>query len=154
MTDTATTSRPTQALASFLASLRYEDLPDEVVGRIEEFFLDWVASALAGKDAKQVLALEGFARKMGPQHGPAEILSSCRSTSPLFAALVNAASSHVVEQDDVHNGAVFHPAMVVFPAALAAAQEIGASGQDFIAASVAGYEAGVRIGPRSTFANR
>jgi 2-methylcitrate dehydratase PrpD len=146
MTDTATTSQPTQTLASFLAGLRYEDLPDEVVERIEEFFLDWVASALAGKDAKQVLALEGFARKMGPQHGPAEILSSCRSTSPLFAALVNAASSHVVEQDDVHNGAVFHPATVVFPAALAAAQEIGASGRDLIASSVAGYEAGVRIG--------
>ena len=62
MTDTATTSQPTQTLASFLASLRYEYLPDEVVERIEEFFLDWVASALAGKDAKQVLALEGFAR--------------------------------------------------------------------------------------------
>jgi 2-methylcitrate dehydratase PrpD len=146
MTGTVTTSRPTQALASFLASLRYEDLPDEVVGRTEEFFLDWVASALAGKDARPVRALEGFAGKMGPPHGPAEILSSRRRTSPLFAALVNAASSHVVEQDDVHNGAVFHPATVVFPAALAAAQEIGASGRDFIAASVAGYEAGVRIG--------
>src|SRR5215207_7746833 len=139
MTDTATTSQPTQVLASFLASLRYEDLPDEVIARIEEFFLDWVASALAGKDAKPVRALEGFVRKMGPPHGPAEILVSRRRTSPLFAALVNAASSHVVEQDDVHNGAVFPPA-------LAAAQEIGASGRNFIAASVAGYEAGVRIG--------
>lgn len=63
----------------------------------------------------------------------------------LFAALVNAASSHVVEQDDVHNGAVFHPATVVFPAVLAA-QQIGASGRDLIVASVAGYEAGIRIG--------
>ncbi len=143
---TATTSQPTQALASFLAGLRYEDLPDEVVGRTKEFFLDWAASALAGKDAKPVRALEGFARKMGPPDGPAEILPSRRRTSPLFAALVNAASSHVVEQDDVHNGAVFHPATVVFPAALAAAQEIGASGRDLIAASAAGYEAGVRIG--------
>lgn len=146
MTDTATTSQPTQVLASFLAGLRYEDLPDEVVRRTRELFLDWVASALAGKDAEPVRALEGFARRMGPPHGPAEILSSRRRTSPLFAALVNAASSHVVEQDDVHNGAVFHPATVVFPAALAAAQELGASGRDFIAASVAGYEAGVRIG--------
>ena len=34
---TATTTQPTQTLASFLASLRYEDLPDEVVGRTEEF---------------------------------------------------------------------------------------------------------------------
>lgn len=146
MTDTATIRQPTRALASFLASLRYEDLPDEVIGRTEEFFLDWVASALAGKGAKPVRALEGFARRMGPTHGPAEILCSRRRTSPLFAALVNAASSHVVEQDDVHNGAVFHPATVVFPAALAVAQEIGASGRDLITASVVGYEAGVRIG--------
>src|SRR5918997_6070841 len=146
MTDTATTGQPTQVLASFLANLRYEDLPDEAIVRTKEFFLDWVASALAGKDAKPVRALEGFARKMGPPDGPAEILSSRRRTSPLFAALVNAASSHVVEQDDVHNAAVFHPATVVFPAALAAAQETGASGRDLIAASVAGYEAGVRIG--------
>ena len=38
------------------------------------------------------------------------------------------------------------PAAVVFPAALATAQDIGASGRDFIAAAVAGYEAGIRIG--------
>src|SRR5205085_2374640 len=119
---------------------------DEVVGRTEEFFLDWVASALAGKGIKPVRALESFVRRMGPTHGPAEILCSRRRTSSLFAALVNAASSHVVEQDDVHNGAVFHPATVVFPAALAVAQEIGASGRDLITASVVGYEAGVRIG--------
>ena len=67
-------------------------------------------------------------------------------TSPLFAALVNAAASHISEQDDVHNGSVFHPAAVVFPAALATAQHLGASGRDFIAASVAGYEVGIRIG--------
>jgi 2-methylcitrate dehydratase PrpD len=51
-----------------------------------------------------------------------------------------------VEQDDVHNGAVFHPAAVVFPPALAVAQSIVASGQDFIAACVAGYEVGIRVG--------
>jgi 2-methylcitrate dehydratase PrpD len=64
----------------------------------------------------------------------------------MFAAMVNAASSHVVEQDDVHNGSVFHPAAVVFPPALAVAQSIGASGEDFITASVVGYEVGIRIG--------
>jgi 2-methylcitrate dehydratase PrpD len=35
---------------------------------------------------------------------------------------------------------------VVFPAALAAAQQTGASGREFLAAAVAGYEAGVRVG--------
>ncbi|MEI6600805.1 MAG: MmgE/PrpD family protein, partial [Comamonadaceae bacterium] len=58
----------------------------------------------------------------------------------------NAAASHMAEQDDVHNGSVFHPATVVFPAALAVAQAIGASGQQLLTAAVAGYEVGIRVG--------
>ncbi|QIN80039.1 MmgE/PrpD family protein [Rubrobacter marinus] len=146
MSETVATEQTTRALASFLAGLRYEDLPDEVVERTKDFFLDWAASALAGRGARPVVALGSFADAMGPRSGPSEVLPSGRRTSPLFAALVNGASSHVVEQDDVHNGAVFHPATVVFPAALAAAQETGASGREFVAACVAGYEAGVRVG--------
>jgi len=52
----------------------------------------------------------------------------------------------MVEQDDVHNGAVFHPAAVVFPPAIAIAQALGRSGQELLAASVAGYEVGIRVG--------
>lgn len=143
---TITSTGTTQALASFVANLEFEDIPREAVGRTEELFLDWVASALAGGSARPVRLLESFADVMGPEDGPSEILGSRRRTSPFFAALVNAAASHVVEQDDVHNGAVFHPATVVFPAALAAAQRTGATGRDFIAACVAGYEVGIRAG--------
>jgi 2-methylcitrate dehydratase PrpD len=146
MSETTATEQSTQALASFLTDLRYEDLPDEVVERTKDFFLDWAASALAGRGARPVEALESFAEAMGPENGPSEILVSGKRTSPLFAALVNGAASHVVEQDDVHNGAVFHPATVVFPSALATAQETGASGREFVAACAAGYEAGVRVG--------
>ena len=74
------------------------------------------------------------------------MIVSRRTTSPLFAAMVNAASSHVAEQDDVHNGSVFHPAAVVFPPALAIAQAIGASGRDLLTACVVGYEVGIRVG--------
>jgi 2-methylcitrate dehydratase PrpD len=126
--------------------LRFDRLPQPVVERTKEFFLDWIASALAGRDARPVRMLEAFAAQMGPQDGPSEILVSRRHTSPLFAALVNGAASHVVEQDDVHNGAVFHPATVVFPAVLAAAQDVDASGQALVTAAVVGYEAGIRIG--------
>src|SRR6185503_234785 len=65
---------------------------------------------------------------------------------PLFAAMVNAAASHVAEQDDVHNGSVFHPGAVVLPPALAVAQANGCSGRDLLVASVAGYEVGIRVG--------
>ena len=143
---TIATAGTTRELASFLSNLRFEDLPRKVVDRTEEFFLDWIASALAGRNARPVRILEHFASMMGPDDGPSELLVSRRRTSPLFAALVNGAASHVVEQDDVHNGAVFHPATVVFPAVLATAQQSGASGREVLVASVVGYETGVRIG--------
>lgn len=142
----AATTSPTRELASFLADLRFEDIPPHVARRAEDLFLDWLASALAGRDARPVRALEAVAAMMGPADGPSEILVSRRRTSPLFAALVNGAASHVVEQDDVHNGSVFHPGTVVWPAVLAAAQQTGASGQEVITAGVAGYEAGIRVG--------
>jgi 2-methylcitrate dehydratase PrpD len=136
----------TPQLAAFAAGLRLDDLPRAVQQRTEELFLDWMASTLAGKGARAVQAIERYAVAMGPAQGDSEVLITRRLTSPVFAAMVNAAASHVVEQDDVHNGAVFHPAAVVFPPALAMAQAIGASGADLVTAAVAGYEVGIRVG--------
>jgi 2-methylcitrate dehydratase PrpD len=133
-------------LADFAANLRFEDIPPAVIQRAEDLFLDWFGSVLAGKNARPVEALECFAKSMGPASGPSEVLISRCSTSPLFAALVNAAASHLAEQDDVHNASVFHPGTVVFPPALAVAQSLGISGRDLLTAAVAGYEVGIRVG--------
>ncbi|MBI5110115.1 MAG: MmgE/PrpD family protein [Rhodocyclales bacterium] len=141
---------PTRDLARFAAELDHAAIPASVLRRTEDLFLDWAASALAGKGAEPVEIIERFARAMGPNmdasEGKAEVLISRRHTSPLFAAMVNAAASHVVEQDDVHNGSVFHPATVVFPPALAVAQARGKSGRELLVACVAGYEVGIRVG--------
>jgi 2-methylcitrate dehydratase PrpD len=139
-------SDSTQALAHFAATLAFDTIPDHVVRRTEDLFLDWFASALAGKESRPVESIARFAESMGPAGGPSEILIHRRGSSPLAAAAANAAASHVAEQDDVHNGAVFHPATVVFPAALAVAQAMGATGRDLLCASVAGYEVGIRVG--------
>jgi 2-methylcitrate dehydratase PrpD len=136
----------TQTLASFAATLRFDMLPDAVVRRCEDLFLDWFGAALAGRRARPVEAIQTLAFQFGPSTGPSEILVSRRRSSALFAAMTNAAASHVAEQDDLHNGSVLHPATVVFPAAWATAQALGRSGQEFITASVAGYEVGIRIG--------
>ena len=114
--------------------------------RAEDLLLDCLASILAGASARAVLAIERYAAAMGPVDGPSEVLITRRRTTPLFAAMVNAAAAHVVEQDDVHNGSVFHPAAVVFPPALAVAQALGRSGRDLLTAAVAGYEVGIRVG--------
>jgi len=135
-----------ETLARFAANLQFEDIPKPVIERTKDLFLDWFGSALAGKGARPVAAIERFAVAMGPPTGLSEILTSRRRTSPLFAAMVNAAASHYAEQDDVHNGSVFHPGTVVFPPALAIAQSTGATGREFLTAAVVGYEIGIRVG--------
>lgn len=141
-----TASQPSAELAAFASALRYDSIPNEVLRRCEDFLLDTLASILAGARSRPVLCIEKFAQAMGPADGPSEVLVSRRRTSPFFAAMVNAASAHMVEQDDVHNGSVLHTAAVIFPPALAVAQALGASGRDLLTASVAGYEVGIRVG--------
>ncbi|KAA0944785.1 MmgE/PrpD family protein [Pseudomonas sp. ANT_H14] len=136
----------TQALCRFLAALNYEQLPDAVLARTEDLFLDWLGSALASKGAHPIPLFERYASRMGPATGAAQVIVNGGSSSAYFAALVNGASSHLVEQDDLHNSSVLHPATVVFSAVLAAAQDLGKSGPELLLASVAGYEAGIRIG--------
>ncbi|AMG35419.1 MmgE/PrpD family protein [Achromobacter xylosoxidans] len=143
---TSDTSHPSATLAAFAANLRFEDIPAPVLRRAEDLLLDCLASILAGASARPVLAIDRYAAAMGPANGPSEILINRRRTSPVFAAMVNAAAAHVVEQDDVHNGSVFHPAAVVFPPVLAVAQALGRSGRDLLVAAVAGYEVGIRVG--------
>jgi len=136
----------TASLARFAAELRFEDIPAPVVRRAEDLLVDWFGSAIAGHGARPVETIAAFARAMGPAEGASELLIGRGTSSPYFAAMVNAAASHVAEQDDVHNGAVFHPATVVFPVALAWAQALGASGRKLLTAAVAGYEVGIRVG--------
>ena len=47
MTDTPD-NHPSRTLADFAAALEYADIPDAVLRRCEDLFLDWAGSALAG----------------------------------------------------------------------------------------------------------
>ncbi len=145
-----TTQHLSRELASFAANLQAADIPSDVMNRAEDLLVDWFGSAIAGKGSRPVELITQFAQSMSgfdaTHTGPSEVLVSRKTSSPFLAAMANAAASHVAEQDDVHNGSVFHPATVVFPPALACAQAIGASGEDLLVAAVAGYEVGIRVG--------
>src|SRR3954470_19442089 len=66
--------------------------------------------------------------------GRTSCIGMAESRSPQVAALHNGIVSHVVEMDDVHRAAIIHPGVVVVPAALAVAEQVGASGKDFLTA--------------------
>lgn len=137
---------PTQELSEFVAALSYDDLPADTLTGIKPLFIDWLGSALAGAGTRPAAMFQDFARRMGPQSGPCTDFAGGPNTSAFFASMINAAASHVVEQDDLHNSSVLHPATVVFPALVAVAQQEGATGRRMLAAAVAGYEAGIRVG--------
>lgn len=144
-TTTAPDDASTARLARFLASVRPSDLQPAVIHRTTELFLDWFGCCIAGSRSAPVLAIARFARSMG-EGGRVDVIPEGRKGTAYQAAFANAASSHMVEQDDLHNASVVHPATVVFPAALAAAQELGSSGLDLLTAAVVGYEAATRVG--------
>src|SRR5450830_226971 len=146
VTDSVIPVSASAQLATFAATLTFADIPDAVIRKTEDLYLDWLGSVLAGKGSRPVETITRFSMAMGPGSGPSEILINRQHSSPLLAAMSNAAAAHVAEQDDVHNGSVFHPAAVVFPSALAVAQALGASGQQLLTAAVAGYEVGIRVG--------
>ena len=60
--------------------------------------------------------------------------------SPVDAALINGATSHALDYDDVHL-LIGHPTAAVLPAVLSIAEAKGRSGMDVLRAFIAGYDA-------------
>lgn len=147
---------PERALARAASGLTWEQLPPHVISTIQDLFVDWVGSALAGSRSTQTtLLLRALARggletietgSSGHSRRTATALPLFAQGSPLVAALLNGASSHVEEMDDLHNRSIYHPGTCVFPAALAVAEAEGVGPREFLTASVAGYEVSLRIG--------
>ncbi len=146
MMDPTSRAGETERLAAFAAGLTDDQIPQPVWDRILELFVDWSGSCLSGRGHRAIGILESYADAMGPPDGPCTVFTSGARTSPHFAAFVNGGAGHISEQDDVHNGSVFHPGAVVFPVVTALAEANGASGRDMLRAAIAGYEVGIRTG--------
>jgi 2-methylcitrate dehydratase PrpD len=132
-----------QKLAQFFCSLGYKDLPDTLVYLIKVFFLDWLSSAFAGLSQPPTRMMLSLAHDMKGFEEATIIPTKSRHLS-LVAALVNGASSHVMEMDDLHRESIFHPAAPILPAVFAAGEKGHASGGDLILGILAGYETGIR----------
>ena len=135
----------TAELAQRASSIRYKDLPDQVRTLTRQCLLDWLAVTLAGSRE----ALSGILADQALEDGgrpAASLIGRDAKISAQQAALVNGAASHALDYDDVNMAMGGHPTVPIVPALLALAEDSGASGADFLAAFVAGYETECRIG--------
>ena len=139
-------TQETVTLARYAAGLRYEDLPPEVVAKAKDIIADTVAACICGADMPWSRIVIDYAERTGPG-GQSKILGRGASVQAPAAALANGALAHSFELDSLTRpGAGAHPGATVLPPALAVAQEVDASGQQLIAAVVAGNEVMIRIG--------
>ncbi|MCR4443247.1 MAG: MmgE/PrpD family protein [Peptococcaceae bacterium] len=132
-------------LSEFITKTGYKDLPADVVKLTKVCFLDWLGCTIAGSVDQ---ASQMFLRLVREAGGTKEstVIPSGDRTSCLNAALANGAYSHVLELDDIHKRAMYHPGIPVIPAALAVAEREKAGGKKLIAGIALGYETGIRIG--------
>jgi 2-methylcitrate dehydratase PrpD len=137
----------TQQLAKFIADLRYEDIPVEVIDRSKLLMSDLIGIGVRARHgADSTLAMMRATEILGADGGTCGVFGDSRWYSPAAAALMNGALGHSLDFDDTHAAASVHPSAVVVPAALAAAQLPGASSRDVIVAIIAGYETICRLG--------
>lgn len=134
----------TEQLADAVCCVRPADFSEQTLSTASSFVLDWFASAVAGTASKPGRSLIAEGESRGD--GPCSVLGLSAGRDAEVAALVNGGLSHIVEMDDLDRQSVVHPGCVVIPAALAVAEEAGATGQEFLAAVIVGYEVAIRIG--------
>ena len=127
----------TAALAEFVADLDYAALPRPVIERVKRQCVDLVGVALAGstEEAGQIAARQ--ATRYGGET-TSTIWGGSAARAP-EAAFANGVAAHALDYDDFWLPGA-HPTAPILPAAFALAELLGSTGEELIAALVAGYE--------------
>jgi 2-methylcitrate dehydratase PrpD len=138
----------TATLAGYVARLKFEDIPPEVLDRTKALTLDFLGSAIrARRDAESTPSLLKMLEELSLDgKGDATVFGDTKTWTPAIAALLNGAFGHSLDFDDTHADSSLHPSAPVVPAAFAVGETVGASGRDVLTAIVAGYEVCCRLG--------
>jgi 2-methylcitrate dehydratase PrpD len=127
----------TRQSADFISGIDYPRLPDRCVTAAKIGFADCVGVMIAGAAEAPVRIVSAMVPTV-MQNDAAPEIPSGRTLSALDAALVNGVAAHVLDYDDV--AIAGHPSAVLVPAVLAEGWTLDVSGEEAIAAYVAGYE--------------
>jgi 2-methylcitrate dehydratase PrpD len=144
--EAAQDNRYTRGIAQFVSSLSYDAIPEEVRTRVKLLMLDSLGCALYGADLEWTRILQ---QKLGAIDSTrtCAVWGTSQKLSAPHSALVNGTQVQGFELDDVHRAGVLHVGAVVLPALVAITEvKPGMSGKEFMAAAVAGYEIGPRVG--------
>ncbi len=135
----------TERAVNFICETDGASIPDDVRELGRRALLDTIGVTLAGSTEptarlfREMLEMEGC-------NGRATVLGTPTRTTLAGAALANGTAGHALDFDDVTSSMGGHPSIPLMPAALAAAESIGASGSDLVSAFLIGFEVECKIG--------
>src|SRR5882724_11057833 len=127
----------TSDIARFVATVDAGAMPPRANFGARIGMLDCVGTMIAGANEEAVKLVQQIVPTSTTNDGAPEIPSG-RNLSAPDAALVNGVAGHVLDYDDV--GMDGHPSVALTPAILAEGWTLGSSGEEAVAAYVAGYE--------------
>jgi 2-methylcitrate dehydratase PrpD len=132
-------------LAEWGVSLRYADIPPDVLKLNGLRLLDSLGLIVAGRKTQAVKIARELAAGWGGKD-QSTLLGTAVRVPCASAALVHGTAAHCFDFDDTFAESVVHPGSFVIPTALAAAEAYSASDEDFAVALTLGYEIAARLG--------
>ena len=137
-------SAPTRELSSYIAQAPSLVLPGAVAEKARQHILDTIAAMVSGSRLPPGRLAIAYAGGLGGR-AEASVVGTRIITSCVHAALANGMLAHADETDDSHAPSRNHPGCAVVPAALAVAERVHASGEEFERAVVLGYDVAARV---------
>lgn len=131
-------------LSNFICNTRIDDVDTQVRAYGCRVISDSIPVIAAGMQVAEMRNLAA-AQLQRAAPGRAWVIGSGRRAGAQQAALLNGAAGTWLELDEGNQYAKGHPGIQVVPAALAVAQESGASGSELLLAVMLGYEVSARI---------
>ena len=138
----------TNALVDYAQTLKYEDIPPEVLERTKHMLLDFLGVAYGGLRTGESSGpvIDGVLDLASGAAGESAVLGRPERLPAHYAALLNATFAHSMDFDDTHRDAVIHIGTPLFATLLALADEHEVSGRDFLTAAVVGYDVTGKVG--------
>jgi 2-methylcitrate dehydratase PrpD len=136
---------PAQQIGALAERVVREGLPDALRDDLAARTVDLLGNCLAARGEEPARIVDAVVREWGGAEVATAVGSAQRLPAP-SAALVNGTLAHSLDFDDTHLPSVLHPSSAVLPAALAVAEQVGASGQAMLDAAAVGIEVTCRLG--------